>query len=167
MTFLGDSLIAKWDVAESFPEWITENLGKSGCSVTYLDNYAGKMQGKDITILVGTNDMKRLTESSIDKYELDYLNTILSLQASHIYLFSILPRRPAPSDPAINSRIKSFNSAIRERIKQYPTITYIDVYDDFIEDSHVIASLYEPDRLHINNSGYAILKEKLITAIQQ
>lgn len=167
MTFLGDSLIAKWDVAEAFPGWITENLGKSGCSVTYLDNYAGNMQGKDITILVGTNDMNRLTESSIDKYELDYLNTMLSLQASHIYLFSILPRRPDPSDPAINSRIKNFNSDIRERIKQYPTITYIDAYDDFIEDSLIIASLFEPDCLHINNSGYAILKEKLISAIQQ
>lgn len=167
MIFLGDSIIAKWDVAEDFPVWITGNLGKSGCSVSYLDKYAGMMHGKDVTILVGTNDMTGLTETDKSTYECKYLNTILSLQASHIYLFSILPRRTEDSDHVSNSSIKDFNTAIKERIKSYPEITYIDVFDDFMADSHIIVSLYEPDGLHINNSGYAILKKKLISVIQK
>ena len=167
MVFLGDSLIAKWDVSEDFPVWITENLGKSGCSVSYLDKYAGMMYGKNVTILVGTNDITTLTETNKNTYEQEYLNTILSLHASHIYLFSILPRRTEYSDHVSNSSIKSFNTAIKERIKSYPEITYIDAFDDFMDDSHIIATLYEPDGLHINNNGYAILKEKLISVIQK
>lgn len=167
MTFLGDSIIAKWDVAEEFPGWITENFGKSGCSASYLDIFAGKMQGKEITILVGTNDMPGLTETGKDTYAQEYINSILSLQASHIYLFSILPRETDASDILTNNKIKDVNAAIRGLIKPYPTITYVDVYDDFITGSHVIDALYEPDGLHINNAGYAILQKKLISAIQQ
>lgn len=165
MVFIGDSIIAKWDVAEEFPTWITDNLGKSGCSVSFLDKYAGKMQGKKVTILVGTNDMTGLTETSRDTYERDYINSILSLQASHVYLFSVLPRFTDPYDITCNINIKEFNNSIKKRIKQCNTISYIDVFDDFFADSNIITSLYEPDGLHINNEGYAVLREKLLAVI--
>lgn len=165
MIFIGDSLVAKWDVADAFPGWITVNNGRSGCSVDYLDSFKNDMSGKDVTVIVGTNDSYLFDDSHMREYAERYVGIICGLDASHVYLFSILPRGDVSYDDKRNMRIKKMNDLIKESTAGMPAVTYIDVFDVFLCDGGLRADLYEPDLLHVNASGYCVLKQKLLDSL--
>lgn len=54
--FIGDSIIHRWDLQNSFPTLITENCGLSGSGLEHLQSYSGKCQGTKVIVMSGTND---------------------------------------------------------------------------------------------------------------
>ena len=92
------------------------------------------------------------------------MEAVTGLGAKRIFLFSLLPR-DFKSDPTdINETIANFNSIIREKVKTYPQITYLDVYPDFMRDGKPNPALYN-DRLHLSPAGYEILTAALDKAL--
>ena len=92
LVFIGDSIIARWDLEESFPSYVVENKGISGSGIETIANYANKYNGKDIVVMVGTNDLYDFDDSTMIEYAKSYLAQIIETNAKTIYLYSILPR---------------------------------------------------------------------------
>lgn len=162
--FVGDSLIARWPLDETFPSHLVYNFGKSGAGINYIQELSSRFEGNDVVVLIGTNNHNYFTSENIDEYLYNYLYSINKLTDRNIYLISVLPREFKTDDKDINEHITSFNDKVRASVKAYPNIIYIDVYNDFMDGNHINYQYYS-DGLHLNIYGYEILSNKLLHAI--
>lgn len=158
LTFIGDSLVARWDLQASFPNTVTRNLGVSGSGLQYLRSLKGSMTGRDIVVLSGTNDIVTILSGSttVSSYAEDYLEAIGECGAAHTYLYCILPRGERAGGRELNPVITELNATVRSLISGRGDITYIDVYDSLCRDG-VLNMNYSLDGLHLNIYGYEIL----------
>lgn len=162
--FIGDSIITRWPLDETFPSQLVYNYGKSGSGIDYLEPFAGRFYGQKVVVIMGTNDYQEFYGDNLKEYVSHYLQTISALTDETVYLFSVLPRH-FKGDPAdINDMIKHFNGMVKEHLDACPNIEYIDVYEDFIDGSHINYQYYS-DGLHLNTYGYEILTSKLLSRI--
>lgn len=159
LTFIGDSLVARWDLQEYFPSSLTENRGVSGSGISYIESCAGQLENHDIVVLVGTNDcsmMKRDMEGYADRY----VKAVSALGGRRVYLFSILPR----SSVELNSVIRQMNQLIKQRVTDIPGIVYLDAYNYMLREDVLDVNL-SSDGVHVNNYGYDILSKLLNKAL--
>lgn len=160
--FVGDSLVARWDLQNSFSSLATYNLGRSGAGIAYIESLAGQLAGKNAVILIGTNDnLLMIGDDSLRDYSQRYLAAIEALGAERVYLYSVPPRDFAGDRATVNDDISRFNTLIETLTADSPHITYIGVYDDFVGDDGKICLEYYNDRLHLSPQGYEILTQKL------
>ena len=164
INFIGDSIIARWDVNQDFPSYCVYNYGVGGSGIELLESYAGRFTGQDIVVISGTNDNNFLKSGQREQYAEKYISTILSLTDSHIYLFSLLPREFETDRKDINKDIEAFNAIVSHTVKDMERIVYIDVFSDFIKDGK-INDAYYCDGLHPNIIGYEILTQKLLKSL--
>ena len=165
LTFLGDSIIARWDLEESFPSYVVENKGISGSGIESFSQYSNRYIDKNIVVLVGTNDLYTLSDKeSIDAYAENYVQMIISTGAKKIFLFSILPRDFAGDAYNINETIETLNMQIKNLSNEYVSVKYIDVFESFMHDKEIDPQLFS-DGLHLSPYGYEILSDYLNKAI--
>ncbi len=160
LVFIGDSIIARWDLEESFPSYVVENKGISGSGIETIANYANKYNGKDIVVMVGTNDLYDFDDSTMIEYAKSYLTQIVETNAKTIYLYSILPRSFEGDSLSINQRIERLNSMIQSEAENYGNVVYIDAYSFFIADGDINPQ-YSYDGLHLTPYGYEVLSKLL------
>lgn len=159
--FIGDSIITRWPLDQTFPSQLVYNYGKSGSGITYLEPFAGRFNGEQVVVMMGTNDFPKFYQENIDTYVAHYLQTISALTDKTVYLFSVLPRQFKGDPVDVNIIIALFNDRVKKDISDYPNIKYIDVYDDFLDGDHINYQYYS-DGLHLSTYGYEILTSKLI-----
>lgn len=166
LTFVGDSLIARWDLQNSFSSLITYNKGLSGSGVKYLESLAGAMSQRNVVVLTGTNDSPLFTDDETrHQYEQQYISALEALGAKKIYLIEVLPRDINGDGNILNNSIALFNAEIGEMIKDIPDITHIKAYDQFLGKDGCIVEEYYNDRLHLSPQGYEILTNKIFNAL--
>lgn len=160
--FIGDSHIARWDVANSFPEYITYNMGVSGSKLDYIEQYAGYFKGKLVIVIIGTNDFTA-ANNKFNDYIIRYCNALTGLEANHIYVYSIFPNNNIENTWNIDNKVllERVNKALKNYI-QYncKNIEYIDVYEDLLFNG-LLNPEYYSDGLHLNNNGYELITHKL------
>lgn len=159
--FIGDSIIARWPLDETFPSQLVFNFGKSGAGISYLEQYQHRFDGDDVIVMIGTNDTRYFSSDDMDLYVEEYLKLVTALTDKNIYLYSVLPREFEYDLPDINSKIEKFNSSIVESLINYPNIIYLDVYNDFMCGNHINYQYYS-DGLHLNIYGYEVLSAHLL-----
>lgn len=81
--FIGDSEIARWDLQVYFPTWRTENLGRGGTGLTYIQQNEGCLKGKTAIVIFGTNDLAHISPSYVN----DYIFAVSALQADVTLFF--------------------------------------------------------------------------------
>lgn len=162
--FVGDSLIARWPLDEDFPSQLVYNHGKSGEGIDYLNQFGSTLYGSDVVVIIGTNDLKKISEGDIDSYVGVYLDKVSILTNQTIYLYSVLPRDASHDPNDINAKIETFNHQVQTCLKNYPKIKYLDVYEDFLLDGK-INNQYYSDGLHLTTYGYEVLTQKLLSKI--
>ncbi|MCQ2960136.1 MAG: GDSL-type esterase/lipase family protein [Bacteroidales bacterium] len=155
--FIGDSIIARWDVARFFPSFAVSNKGISGEGISYVESLTHLFENQIVVVEIGTNNIKGITD--VDAYSEKYVQAIRDLDAKTVYLFSILPRSYYSDKDDINERIELLNQKIKEKIINDNHIIYVDVYDKFYEQG--MNPEYSYDGLHLNEHGYMILSEEL------
>lgn len=158
--FTGDSIIARWDLSESFPSYICYNNGKSGAGIGYIESQAGSYTGKDVVVMIGTNDNWMMRTEELEAYATRYVNAVLALNAKKVFLYSVLPRDFGNDRSEVNSDIFKFNHLIDKMVIDKHSIIYLQVYDDFMRDGKPNQQLYN-DGLHLSPYGYEILKINL------
>ena len=158
--FIGDSLVARWDIESSFPSIRFENLGYSGSGVAYIEKLNGMFDGYDIVILSGTNDLGIVRKEGVEVYSERYVNAIINLKGRNIYLYSILPRSFKGDQIGLNDLIDSLNQNIKKRIIIYKNVKYINVNSQF-RTQHGMNEELSYDGLHLNNYGYEIYSREL------
>ena len=160
LDFIGDSIIARWDIDEYFPAWQVYNHGVSGAGIDYIEGNAGRFVGKEVVVVIGTNNINDMVSDRIDKFAERYMLAIEGLGASRVYLYSLHPRNFSSDRSNVNIDVANFNDCIRTRVSEVPSIVYIDVYNDFFHEGEPNPKLYY-DRLHLNPYGYEILVSAL------
>lgn len=158
LAFIGDSLVARWDLQEYFPSYKTENYGVSGSGIAHIEDYRGYFAGKDVAVIIGTNDLKRI-KSNEDEYAARYVNAILQLGAENVFLYSIFPRSFKSDSDSINNKIARINNLIKKRIDS-ANVHYIDVFNDLLKGDSIDMQ-YSYDGLHLSTYGYELISSRL------
>ena len=156
--FVGDSLVARWDLQSYFSTNITYNFGKGDEGVEYIEGKRGEFVGKTVVILIGCNDHRKMSEGNMPSYVNRYFEAVNNLQAKRIYLLQLLPRFFANDPPGVNERICQFNNCVEERVSKYERITYIKTYSRFMDDGKQISG-YFLDGVHLTETGYTELAD--------
>lgn len=158
--FLGDSIVARWDVKRFFPAHSVENLGVSGEGIKYVESMAHSFCNDIVVVMIGTNDLKWINSEEQDPYVERYVKAIYNLDASTVFLFSILPRSRSTDSENIHQKITSLNKKIQSKVNG-TSVVFIDVYEKFYKNG--MNSQYSYDGLHLNEYGYELLSESLKT----
>lgn len=161
LDFVGDSIVARWDLAEYFPSRLVYNYGKSGAGIEYLESLAGRFAGRNVVVMIGTNNNYLFVEPDRDDYARRYVDAITALDAKRVYLYSVLPRDFTSDRDDVNDDIAEFNAVVKHIVESMPAIVYMDVYDDFLHDGKIDFQLYS-DKLHLSPYGYEILTKTLL-----
>lgn len=164
LDFIGDSIIARWDIDEYFPTWQVYNYGVSGAGIDYIEGNAGRFVDKQVVVVIGTNDINYMASDRIEKYTERYMSAIKGLGASKVYLYSLHPRNFSSDRSDVNTDIADFNDRIRAKVSEVTSIVYLDVYNDFFYEGEPNPRLYY-DRLHLNPYGYEILVSAMKKAL--
>lgn len=161
LIFIGDSIVARWDVQESFPSYNVYNRAKGGSGVMYIEENSGLCSDKWVVILTGTNDSALYRDEFREAYVERYLAAINGLDAEKIFLFSVLPRDFKTDNDGLNDEILKFNSEVEAIVADNPKVAYINVYDDFLDNDNLIEGYYS-DGLHLTSAGYELLTTELL-----
>lgn len=157
LCFVGDSMVANWDVERSFPNRITENKGCDGIGISDLGEMSLVCDGKDVVVLIGTNDIRStMSEMEVSMYADDYLKAVADLGGNRVFLLSVLPTANLDK----NRRIEQFNEKVAAKIQGYSKIIFINCYCNFLQDN-VLREDLSRDGTHLNDYGYFLLSDKL------
>ncbi|MDE6152292.1 MAG: hypothetical protein K2G12_09960 [Prevotella sp.] len=157
--FLGDSMIANWDVESTFPNRITKNLGVDGLHVEGLRNANISDMSAEVVVLVGTNDLHgHMSDDELTSYSDIYEKEICQIGGGRrIFVISVLPT----SDKDKNRIIEKFNKEMCQRLKEHTDVIYVDCYDVFIDETGVLREDLSRDGLHLNDYGYILLGDRV------
>lgn len=167
--FIGDSIIHRWDLQNSFPTLITENCGLSGSGLEHLQSYSGKCQGTKVIVMSGTNDCGDFRNAQqAAEYAKEYVDALVTLGADRVYVYSILPRCFDTDPENINESVQLMNKAIYAELtaRSGLSVVYLDVYNSFLDKDGSLNMNLSYDGLHLNPEGYEILTKALNKKIQ-
>lgn len=157
LCFVGDSMVANWDIEQSFPNRITENRGRDGIGISELREMSLIGDGKDVVVLIGTNDIRAtMGEKDISMYVDEYFNAVTVLGGKRVFLLSVLPT----ADIDKNRRIERFNEQVAAKVSVSSKFVFINCYDTFLQDEVLRVDLSR-DGTHLNDYGYVLLSDKL------
>lgn len=162
LCFVGDSLIARWDLNFFFPARLTRNDGVSGSGVQYLESLGGKYAGGRVVVLSGTNDLALVPLGDEQAYAERFVEAVSNLGAERVIVISIPPRSKnwCHNELDDNTRIKSMNACIARQCGTRPNFTYVDVFDQLVSDGFLYGG-YTHDGLHLSEPGYEIITKNL------
>ena len=160
ITFIGDSLISRWDLDVFFPTHEICNIGLAGSGIKWIEQYNEKLINQTVVVLTGTNDLSDLADLTLDAYACQYVETIMGLKAKRLILISILPRNNEKDNKNINQLISVLNRMIADGLKKEKTVIYCNVYPDFLKNGTLNMNL-SYDGIHLNSYGYEILAKKI------
>ena len=163
--FVGDSLVAGWDVREAFPTYVVRNDGVSGARLEDILTWNLDYRDKDVVVLVGTNNLGEIVnestrEQAIEDFVEEYRLTIETLAPRKVFVISILPRNFDSDAPGLNLCIEEMNFALSQMVNELSNGVFVDVHDDFLYKGKLNMN-YSLDGLHLNDLGYNILSKRL------
>lgn len=162
--FVGDSIIARWPIDETLPSQMVYNHGRSGAGIAYIQELTNRFIGKDVVVMIGTNDSYHFYSDDIDSYIETYLDAISKLTDKKVFLYSVLPREFVYDNHDINDKIYLFNQKVKNSLADYPQLVYMDVFNEFMYDGHINYQYYS-DGLHLNSYGYEVLSTYFLTKL--
>lgn len=166
LCFVGDSLVAGWDVKSSFPTRVVRNDGVSGAHLEDILTWNLDYRGKDVVMLIGTNNLgyefidEQTRPQFIADFVEEYRHTIETLAPRRVFVISILPRSAENDDKNISLYIRELNAALEQMVAALGYGTFVDVYDYFLYKGGMNMN-YSLDGLHLNDLGYNILNVRL------
>lgn len=158
--FIGDSEVARWDLQQWFPSLTSENYGKGGSGLKYIQEHNGSMKGKSVVIEFGTNDIKLFDET----YATQYVEAVAALQAEEVYLISMFPRAREGDREEVNTIIEDMNHQIEKLSSSYGW-HYMNVFP-LLLDGEDLNWNYYTDGLHLSALGYELVSNELRKALR-
>lgn len=156
--FVGDSMIANWDVEASFPNHVTKNLGRDSSHSSYLNSVSLPYKNADVVVLIGTNDLHGgISDAELSVYCEDYESKLCQIGGGRILVVSILPT----SNKDKNNVICKFNKEICRRIEAHANMVFVDCYNVFMDDGGLIKEDLSRDGIHLNDYGYILLGDQI------
>lgn len=168
IVFLGDSITARCDWSEVFPEYVTANRGIGSDTTQGVKNRLNSvvsLRPEMVVILIGVNDVSY----KIEAQSTDNMSTILkelkeAIPDLKIIVVSVLP---ATSDMSTLYKIRDMNESFKTVCKE-KACTFLDVYGAFAKENGTPRmELYSDDIIHLNGEGYSVLFDALEDKIKE
>ncbi|NLN51171.1 MAG: lysophospholipase [Acholeplasmataceae bacterium] len=168
IVFLGDSITEGFNVYEFFNGLNVYNRGISGDTTVgvlkRLEQSVFQLKPGIVVILIGTNDLALLTQSTKEVSERikEIVKAIRAeLKTVKIILQSIYPVNYSVNKASVNLRTNTLIKEINQQLKIIKDITYLDIYSLLIDETGNLNKNYTDDGLHINNLGYEFIAKQL------
>lgn len=170
--FLGDSITNRYDLEKYFPDKPVVNSGEEGNKaddiLKNMKNRVYDYNPSKIFLLIGTNDLDDSNELTEDEVFNNIKEIIKNIQKNRpladIYIESILPvNHDIENSP---SKDKDYNKIINinRKLKKYceeNNLTYINLYDELVDEDGHLPPKYTDDGLHLNENGYKKITTKI------
>ena len=162
IVFVGNSITEGGNWSELFPEKNIMNRGIGGDIsegvLKRLDEII-RHQPSKLFISIGTNDIaKGVEQTAILQNYRTILETVKAQSpATKIYVQSVLPVGKDVIFGHNNEKIVLLNTEIKKLCTQMK-ITYIDLYQSFIDNTGYLNPAYTNDKLHLMGKGYLVWK---------
>lgn len=154
--FLGDSIIAWNNYLKTNNKF--ENFGVPGFTTTDIiwqlkNDVEEIISGETVFLMIGVNDIMNriLTDKIISNIK--EIISILENKFKKIYFISLLPT----DDFKLNKEIKIIN----KNIEMQKNISFINLYEFFLDKNKCLNYIYTTDGVHLNNSGYELFNKKI------
>jgi lysophospholipase L1-like esterase len=172
VVFLGDSITQGWgdDVSQHFPEMKFANRGISGDTtrgmLIRLQDDVLSLNPTAVVMLMGTNDLEegaqpadiagnvRLIIDGIKEH-----NAGIPIILCQVFPSSASMRRPAES-------IKATNQLLAKAVRGDAQVTLVDTWTLFADEQGDAKAAEMPDRLHLNEAGYAKWAAALLPVLE-
>lgn len=161
--FIGSSSIRMWrTLAEDFPAHRVINRGFGGSqiadSIHFADRIVIPYEPRVIVLYAGGNDINagKSAEAVANDFKTFAAKVRERLPATRLVYISIAPN---PARWAQMDRVREANRLIRENTAKESNLSFIDMHPHMLgADGQPKPDIYLPDRLHMNEKGYAIWK---------
>ena len=165
--FVGSSTITGWpDLGGSFPGIEVRNRGFGGSICTdhiyYFDRSIAPHTPDKVVVYIGSNDL--CDPAKTPRLFMEDLACLVhmihvSLPKAEVILLGV---NPCTSRINLTERYRLANELMADMARQYDYVSYVSAWDRIIRpDGTVRDELFQPDRLHLNKDGYAVLIETL------
>lgn len=169
--FVGSSTIRLWEgLDESFPGIHVIPRGFGGSQLDDVLHYAPRIvipyRPRLIVLYAGDNDLAagRSPTEIFRDYQAFIELVWLTLPTARIAFISI---KPSGSRWALVGRMRETNAMIRRFAASDPRLLYVDVFNPMLgPDGRPREELFTPDRLHMNERGYALWRGILAPFVQ-
>lgn len=163
IAFLGDSITARINWEEFYPDYVVINRGIDSDVVEGAMNRlesVTKTKPDKVFIMLGINDIRQGidAERSLTYYAQILFSLHKALPDSDIYVQSVLP--VAKKTGIDNHTVEDFNAQLKDFAESYD-FTYIDIFSDMITEDYDLPASYSIDGVHMTGDGYQIWLDKL------
>ena len=171
--FLGDSIVEYFPLYELLktPKTVI-NRGirgyRSDLLLEHLESFLFGQAVDKIFLLIGTNDIgKEIPQQETVKNVESIIQTIArNYPLAEICLLSVLPVNESPTykkrvHRRNNQKIQVLNHAYQELASAYMNVTFVNVYDDLLDETGQLKEAFTTDGLHLTVAGYQVLAERI------
>lgn len=158
IVFAGDSITARCEWQEFFPEKIVLNRGidsdVSEGLLNRLDVIIDAQPGK-LYLMIGINDIRQKIplNTTISNYEKIVQTLLEELPDTTLYVQSIIPVGKNTGMDA--NEILAANEELKALCEKYG-VAYIDLHSLLEDDAHWLPEAYSIDGVHLTGEGYRI-----------
>lgn len=160
--FIGSSSFTLWKTMEQdLPEYAPLNRAFGGSTlldvIRYREEVINKYNPERIVIYCGENDVASSDTVTgkivLERFKILYRHIREKFPTIDIYFVSL---KPSPSRWSMQQRMMEANAQIEEFCKKQKQAYFIGIWNQMLENSMPIASIFKEDRLHMNAKGYEI-----------
>lgn len=173
IVFVGDSITEGWHTLESDFAGLGVKMVNRGIGgdttpnlVYRLNDDVLSLRPRALVILIGTNDLGEHTTPEQIAANLREVQTRIRKAYPTIPIAWCLVM-PRAGDPTYVERIRDLNDRIAQLAAEDPRATLCDTFTPLAQpDGSSKPEDYVPDRLHLNDSGYAVWRAVLTPVLQ-
>ncbi|HEY5804159.1 MAG TPA: SGNH/GDSL hydrolase family protein [Lysobacter sp.] len=164
VVFVGSSSIRLWSsLGDDLPAAAPINRGFGGSRIRDTTYYAQRIvtpyQPRAVVVYAGDNDLAegRTPQQVRDDFAALVTKVRGQLPQARIAFVSI---KPSPAREALMGKMREANQLVRDYARRQQGVDFLDVATPMLgADDQPRAELFLDDRLHMNQSGYAIWTE--------
>ncbi len=168
IVFVGDSITARGEWQEFFPDQVVLNRGIDSDVTEGVRNRLSviiEAQPEKVFLMIGINDLRQgiPLETTLEHYGQVLDSLTAALPDCEVYVQSVLPVHSSTGIP--NADVQALNASIRELAIEHD-ITYIDIYSLLADEDNDLPKAYSVDGVHMTGEGYGIWIEALKPYVQ-
>lgn len=176
--FLGDSITDFYPLEEFYDNVPVVNSGVAGYKTTdilsRIDSMVTIYNPTKVFLLIGTNDVPTSSEDEIVENIQQIIEEIHKKRPkAKVYLESILPVNRSDDEKIdhgmVGERENDKIQSINKKLEQYAEeegITFINLYDEFVNSDNEMTLKYTTEGLHLSSLGYLKLTNILLPYLQ-
>ncbi|WPB59444.1 SGNH/GDSL hydrolase family protein [Xylophilus sp. GOD-11R] len=159
--FVGSSTIRMWShLSQDFRQFPVLNRGFGGSTMADCQYFARQLvlqyKPRQVLVYAGDNDLAegRTPQQVVESFR-GFVDTVRQdLPDTRISYISI---KPSPSRAALLPKIRETNALMANYVRSLPNAAYIDIFTAMLDSAgNPRVDLFGPDRLHMNDTGYAL-----------